>query len=64
MLTRGPGFTEDQGRVPFENVYAHLLRYNLIPECPLLGGTEGSYPFIGTDHVISKTRGEKKSIYR
>ena len=32
----------------------------LIPECPPLGGTEGSYPFIASDHVISKTRGRKK----
>ena len=30
MLTRVPGLTEDQGQVPIENVYAHLLRYNVI----------------------------------
>ena len=30
MLTRATGLTEDQGQVPIENVYAHLLRYNVI----------------------------------
>ena len=30
MLTRVPGLTEDQGQVPIENVYANLLRYNVI----------------------------------
>ena len=29
MLTRVPFLTEDKGQVPIENVYAHLLRYNL-----------------------------------
>ena len=30
MLTRVPGLTEDQGQVLIENVYAHLLGYNVI----------------------------------
>ena len=30
MLTRVPGLIEDQGQVPIEKVFAHLLRYNLI----------------------------------